>query len=393
MEGFKQYLPTEIVFGKDTQIEVSHLVKKYGGSRVFIAYGDGSVVKSGLLKEVEGYLEDANIAYKSVGGIKPNPLMSYAIELAAKAKEFNADIILAVGGGSVIDTAKAITYGVAYEPESIESFWDGDSEPKKRLPIGVILTISAAGSETSNSAVLTNEKTGIKKGLGIDLNRPDFAIMNPELTYTLPKYQVSCGIVDIYMHTIERYFTPPSENDMTDEIAEGLMRNVIKNGHAAYSNPTDYHAMSEIMWCGSLSHNGITGYGRTQDFSVHGLGHPLSSYYDIAHGATLSALWGSWARYVYKKDTKRFAHYGKHVFGIEGKDDSESALMAIAATEKFFASLDMPISIGQLSTGVLADDKLKELAENATHYGKRVLGSFIEIRAKEGYEIYKDANK
>lgn len=307
MQSFVQYTPTKVVFGKDTQKEAGKLVRELGVTKVFLVYGGGSVIRSGLLDEIKKSLDEEHIFYEEFGGVKPNPRLSFAREGVEKAIAFGAELILAVGGGSAIDTAKGIAIGAANPGTDIWEFWKNKKELKKALPVGTVLTISAAGSEMSNSAVLTDEETQDKSGIGSDLIRPKFAIMNPELTYTLPKYQLTCGIVDIFMHTIERYFTPVHGNELTDEIAEGLLRTLIRNAAKAYENQEDYDAMSEIMWCGSISHNGITGLGRPKDFLCHKLGHQLGAKFDEAHGATLSAVWGSWARYVYHLDEARFA--------------------------------------------------------------------------------------
>ena len=244
---------------------------------------------------------------------------------------------MAVGGGSVIDTSKAVAHGTANPDTDIWEFWSKKQTVKKSLPVGVVLTLAAAGSETSDSAVLTNEETKIKRGLSTDFNRPAFAIMNPELTYTLPKYQVGCGIVDIMMHT------QTENNELTDEIAEGLLRTVIRNGAVAIKDSHDYNAMSEIMWAGSLSHNGITGLGAEKDFAVHQLGHELSAKFDIAHGASLSAVWGAWATYVYDAKPARFAQYARRVWNVEEADDVKAAQEGIRKTVTYFASLNMPL--------------------------------------------------
>lgn len=229
MHSFTQYTPTRIVFGKETEKQVGDLAKQQGASKVFIVYGGGSVIKSGLLDRVTASLQEAGLAFTAVGGVKPNPRLSFAREAVEKSKEFGADFILAVGGGSVIDTAKAVAHGTANPETDLWEFWSREKTVEKSLPVGVVLTLAAAGSETSDSAVLTNEETKVKRGLSTDLNRPAFAIMNPELTYTLPKYQVGCGVVDIMMHTLDRYFTQTENNEITDEIAEGLLRTVIRN--------------------------------------------------------------------------------------------------------------------------------------------------------------------
>ncbi|MDP4090190.1 MAG: iron-containing alcohol dehydrogenase, partial [Bacillota bacterium] len=301
MQSFIFHSPTEVAFGKDAELKAAEEIKKFGGSRVLIVYGGGSVVKSGLLARVKETLSKNDIAFIEFGGAQPNPLLSHTTAGVKKAIEFGADFILAVGGGSVIDTAKGIAHGTANPDTDIWKFWTRELAVQKSLPVGAILTISAAGSETSDSAVLTNDETGSKRGLGTIFNRPKFAIMNPELTYTLPEYQIACGIVDIMMHTLDRYFTLTEGNEITDEIAEAVLRVTIKNGKTALKNPKDYQSMSELMWCGSISHNGITGLGAVTDFAPHQLGHELSAKFDVAHGASLSAVWGSWAEYCYKQ--------------------------------------------------------------------------------------------
>ncbi|MCF2681194.1 iron-containing alcohol dehydrogenase [Faecalicatena contorta] len=392
MQSFVQFTPTEIVFGRDTQKEAGRLVKKYGASKVLLVYGGGSVIKSGLLDTVKESLRAEGISFIEISGVKPNPRLSLAREGVKKAVDFGAELILAVGGGSVIDTAKAVAVGAANPEVDIWDVWMGKASVCKARPVGAILTISAAGSEMSDSTVLTNEETGKKAGYNSDIVRPKFAILNPELTFTLPKYQVACGVVDIMMHTLERYFTPVSGNQLTDEIAESVLRTVTRNGLAAYENPKDYDAMSEIMWCGSLSHNGLTGLGRPKDFVCHKLGHEIGGMFDEAHGATLSAVWGSWARYVYHLDVARFARYGKQVWNIEIEDEEEAALAAIERTEEFFRALDMPVSIGELSIGVQPDDVLRKMADSATRGGTVTLGAFRKMDAQDMYEVYKAAN-
>lgn len=392
MKNFTLYTPTRIVFGKEVEKETGRLAKEQGASKVLIVYGGGSIIKSGLLKSVQESLQKEGIAYTELAGVKPNPRMSLAREGVGKAISFGADLILAVGGGSSIDTAKAIAIGAANEGIDLREFWSGKEAITKVLPVGAVLTIAAAGSEMSDSAVLTNEETGKKGGVNTDLVRPRFAVMNPELTYTLPKYQLTCGIVDIFMHTIERYFTPEDGNELTDEIAEGLLRTLIRNGLKAVEQPKDYDALSEIMWCGSLSHNNLTGLGRPKDFACHKLGHEIGGMFDEAHGATLSAVWGSWARYVYQLDIERFANYGKKVWNIELDKAEEAAIAAIEKTEEFFRALDMPVCIGELSIGVQPDEVLKKMAESATKGGTVKLGCFKRLDMQDMYEIYKIAN-
>ena len=392
MNSFTYYSPTEVIFGKDTELQVAAEVKKHGGTRVMIVYGGGSVVKSGLLDRIHHSLTEGDISFTSIGGVSPNPRLSFARRGVEKSREFKADFILAIGGGSVIDTAKAIAHGTANPQTDIWIYWLKEAVLNKSTPVGVVLTISAAGSETSDSAVLTDEATATKRGLNTSFNRPKFAIMNPELTYTLPPYQISCGIVDIMMHTLDRYFNPNEGNEITDEIAESLLRVVIKNGKIAMKNPCDYQAMSEIMWCGSISHNGLTGLGANTDFAPHQLGHELSGKFDVAHGASLSAIWGSWAQYCYNTKPERFNRFAKHVWGIEKSSDEEIGRVAMDKTVSFFASLGMPTCFTELGIGVQSEDILRELANRCSFYGKRKIGSFKELDQEDIYQIYKLAN-
>ena len=393
MQSFKFYSPTEVVFGKGAELQVADEIKRFGGNRVFILYGGGSVVKSGLLARIEKSLADAGLAYQSMGGVKPNPRLSFAREAIKVALEFRADFILAVGGGSVIDTSKAVAHGIATPEIDIWKYWKGLEKIQRSTPVGAVLTISAAGSETSDSAVLTDEESGEKIGMGNEFNRPRFAIMNPELTYTLPRYQIGCGIVDIMMHTLDRYFTPTDGNETTDQIAEAILRVTIANGRVAIDHPTDYDAMSELMWCGSLSHNHLTGLGAVADFTPHMMGHELSGMFDVAHGASLSTLWGSWAVHTWKVKPSRFVRFAKNVWGIEKATEEEAALAGIEATVNYFKSLDMPTCFTELGIGIQSDEVLHELAERATFYGKRKVGHLNEMDAAETYEVYKLANR
>lgn len=392
MEKFIYYAPTEVVFGKKTELEVGNLVKKYDGTKVLIVYGGGSIVKNGLLERVETTLKTSGISVVLWGGVKPNPRLSHAkagVELAIKEQ---VDFILAVGGGSAIDTAKGIAHGTANPDADLWDIWTKRIPIEKSLPIGVILTISAAGSEMSDSAVLTNEEIGKKSGFGTPLNRPKFTIMNPELTFTLPKYQIACGIADIMMHTLERYFIPNQNNRLTDEIAEGVLRTVIDNGRIAVQNPTDYGAMSEIMWCGSLSHNDITGLGRAKDFSVHKFGHALSAKFDVAHGASLTTIWGHWANYVYENDLERFKHYAKAVWGIETEDAKCAAEEAIERTVAYFKEIGMPTSLSELGVGILDEETLKALSLDATMEGTVELSFIRKLGVDDVYRIFEMAN-
>ncbi|RGO19333.1 iron-containing alcohol dehydrogenase [Dorea sp. OM02-2LB] len=400
MHNFEMYTPTKIVFGKNTEQRVGELVKSFGGTRVLIVYGGGSVIRSGLLNRIEDRLAEEGLVYQEFGGVHPNPLMSHAQQGAVQAAAFQADFILAVGGGSSIDEAKAIAHGAANPETTIEAIWTKKFQVKKSLPIGVVLTIAAAGSETSDASVLTNERTGVKQGINIEFNRPKFAIMNPELTYTLPKYQLACGIVDIMMHTLDRYFTSVEGNLLTDSIAEAVLRTTIENGRKAYHNQTDYDCMSEIMWCGSVSQNGLTGLGGKREFAVHKLGLGLSADYDIAHGATLSAMWGSWADYVVMANSSRFAQYARNVWGVEEADDMKAARAGIDRTVAYFRDLKMPVSIpetelprGKGKLGVLSAEEIERLADEATQNGAIRVSTFYPLGKEDMAAIYRAANE
>lgn len=393
MQAFTYLCPTEVVFGRDAQCQAAACVRKYGGHRVFVVYGGGSVVKSGLLEQVCRILERDGLAYQTFGGARPNPTVDHARDGVRAALTFQADFLLGIGGGSAIDTAKAIAIGAANPAVDLWEFWSRKRIPSTALPVGAILTIPAAGSETSNSAVLTNPAIGSKRGLSSDLNRPKFALLNPELTYSLPVYQVACGITDIMMHTLDRYFNPV-DNELTDAIAEALLRTVIAKGRAAMDNPRDYDAMSELMWAGSLSHNGLTGLGGKQDFAVHQLGHELSAMFDTAHGASLSTVWGAWARYVCPCKISRFARYAANVWGLQDSDETALALAGIRATEDYFRSLGMPTSFGQnREIGVQTDAVLRGLANRCSYRRTRTIGSFRVLDEEDIVQIYQNANQ
>ena len=393
MNGFTFHLPTEIIFGKGAEAKTSALVRKYGGRRVLIVYGGGSAVRSGLLGQIEGQFKRDGTAYRLYGGVKPNPAAGHVREGIRAALDFGADFILAVGGGSAIDEAKAIAHGTKNPGTDFWSFWTGEAALEASLPIGTVLTIAAAGSETSVSAVITNDETGQKRGLGSPYNRPCFAVMNPEWTFFLPKYQIACGITDIMMHTLERYFTPEGGNRMTDEIAEGLLRTVIDNGRAAMKDPSDYQAMSELMWCGSLSHNGLTGLGRPMDFSVHQMGHELSARFDVSHGASLSAVWGAWAETCLLEDVKRFAHYARSVWGVDCADVGEEARVGIARTVEYFEEIGMPTCFSKLGIGVLPEEEIAELAGRCVYRGKRKIGQLKPLDEEGVAAVYRLANR
>ena len=395
MQKFVYYAPTEIVFGRGTEKRAGELVKKHGGSRVFVIYGGGSAIRSGLLGRVTESLEAEGLAVKAMGGVVPNPLVSTARKMAKEAIAFGADFILAVGGGSVIDTSKGVAHAAANPEHDIWDFWSG-TPITKSLPVGAVLTISAAGSETSNSAVLTNDEKNppIKCGVNTDFNRCRFAIMNPELTMTLPKYQIGAGAADIFMHTSERYFAKILGNHLTDEFAEGLFRDIIEYGPKGVNDPTDYEAMSEIMWCGSVSHVGLTGIGskgdtsRDGDWSCHQLGMTISALYDSTHGATLTAVWGAWARYVKNENAARFAQFARKVYGVTETDDEKAAEEGILRTESWFRSLGMPLSLTELLGREPSDEEVEKLATVCSRDRTRTIGAFKTLGHEDIIAIY-----
>ena len=324
--NFEYYSPTKVIFGKDTDKQVGALVVDQKCKKVLIHYGGGSVIRSGLMKRVTDTLDAAGITYIMLGGAVPNPHLGLVYEGIELCKKEGVDFILAVGGGSAIDSAKAIGYGVTNEGD-VWDFYDYKREAKACLPIGVILTLAATGSEMSDSSVITKEEGLVKRGYSSDYSRPKFAIMNPELTMTLPDYQTACGCTDIMMHTMERYFTQGGNMEITDAIAEGLLRTVMNNAKILVKDPKNYEARAEVMWAGSLAHNDLTGCGNDGgDWMTHKLEHELGGLYDVAHGAGLAAIWGSWARYVYKNCLPRFKKFALNVMGVENAGSDEKLL-------------------------------------------------------------------
>ena len=397
MKDFTYYAPTEIIFGKATEGKAGELIKKYGGSRVFVIYGGHSAEKSGLIDRVKKSLADAGLEASFMGGVVPNPLVSTARKMCEAAKAFNADFILAVGGGSVIDTAKGVGMYLAQPQYDVWDFWLKAELRTKCAPIGCILTISAAGSETSNATVLTNDtvKEHTKRPVTSDAVRCKFAIMNPELTMTLPLYQIGAGAADIFMHTSERYFAPITGNHLTDEMAEGLFRDIIKYGPKGVADPKDYEAMSEIMWCGSVSHVGLTGVGakgdsaREGDWACHQLGMAISALYDSTHGATLSAVWAAWSHYVMDANLARYAQFARKVYGVTETDDLKAAEEGIIKTNEFFAALGMPLTLTQLLGHEPTDEELIALTDECSYQKSRSIGSFKVLDYDDMLAIYR----
>lgn len=390
MRSFEYFAPTKVIFGKDSHLQIGDILKKENCHKVLIHYGGKSAVASGLIDEVSGCLTDAGIDFVTLGGVVPNPRLSKVREGIELCKKENVDFILAVGGGSVIDSAKAIGYGVANPWTDVWNFYLKTEVPTACLPIGVIPTIAASGSEMSNSSVITNEDGWLKRGAAkCDLCRPKFALMNPKLTYSLPQYQTESGCVDILMHTMERYFVNIETMEMTDSISESLMQTVIYNARILMREPDNYTARAEIMWAGSLSHNGLTGCGTGGgDWACHQLEHELGGLYDVTHGAGLAAIWGSWARYVYDVNPERFAQFATNVFDIPcGLDFEKTALAGIEAMEDFFRSIKMPVSLHELGLD-LDDQQIHELAFKCSYEDTRTIGVFKQLNMKDMEKIY-----
>ena len=393
MENFNYYTPTRVVFGRGTENQTGELVKQQGCRKVLVHYGGNSAKKSGLLDRIFRSLEEAGIDYVSLGGVVPNPRLSLVYEGIELCKKEQVDFILAVGGGSVIDSAKAIGYGMANEGD-VWDFYEGKRQATACMPIGTVLTISAAGSEMSNSSVITNENGWLKRGYNTDYCRPKFAVMNPELTMTLPKYQTASGCVDIMMHTMERYFNQSDNMELTDGFSEHLIRTVMKNAKILMEHPDDYNARAEVMWAGSLSHNGLMGCGTDGgDWASHQLEHELGGMFDVAHGAGLAAVWSSWARYVLDARPERFARFAVNVMGVApGADDTETALKGISAMEDFYHAVEMPVHVSEMGID-LTEEQMRELAEKCSHFGKRTIGCVKKLDKEDMYQIYKNARK
>ena len=394
MKDFSFYTPTRVVFGRASEEQVGSLVSWYGGHRVLVHYGGGSAVRSGLVGKMLDLLHASGIATVELGGVVPNPLLSMVRRGIALCREQQVDFILAVGGGSVIDSAKAIAYGVPYDGD-VWDFWAGKAVPQRALPVGCVLTIPAAGSEMSSSCVITHDELGLKRGVNSDLCRCRFAIMNPERTFTLPPYQTAAGAVDIMMHTMERYFCRYDDMALTDALAEGLLRTVKDSAVAVLRNPQDYVNRAQIMWAGSLAHNDLTECGYEKDFATHRLEHELSTLYGVTHGAGLAALWGSWARHVLPSHESRFAQFAVNVMGVTARygDLPGTALRGIEAMEAFYRQLGMPTSIPELIGRPATPDEIALMVERCSRGGTMQLGSIERIDASAMATIYRAANQ
>ena len=393
IKDFNFYAPTRVVFGRNSEDQLSQLIKENGGHRVLVHYGGGSARRSGLLDKIFTMLQAAGISYVELGGVVPNPLLSMVEKGIALCREENIDFILAVGGGSVIDSAKAIGYGVGYAGD-VWDFWDGKAVPQSCLPIGVVLTIPAAGSEMSSSCVITKDEGLVKRGVNSDLCRARFCIMNPERTYTLPPYQTAAGITDIMMHTMERYFSKYEDMTLTDAIAEALLRTVKDCAAEVLKHPEDYRNRAQIMWAGSLAHNDLTECGTEKDFATHKLEHELSALFGVTHGAGLAALWGSWARYVMPRHISRFVQFAVNVMGVTNDfaHPEETALKGIESMEQFYRSIGMPTSIPELIGRKVTDEEIADMVTKCSRGGTITVGAMEVMRPSDMEAVYRKAN-
>lgn len=387
MRDFSYFTPTKVEFGPGKENLVGTLLKAEKAQKVLIHYGGESAEKSGLLDRVKLSLQESEIPYVTLGGVQPNPRLALVYQGIELCRENKVDFILAVGGGSVIDSAKAIAYGLATDRD-VWDFFVGKAVPQASFPVGCVLTIAAAGSEMSNSCVITNEDGWQKRPCDNDLGRCRFAIMNPELTYTLPAYQTSCGCADIIFHTLERFFHAGDTLKITDEICTVLLRTMMQAACAVQEAPKNYRIRAEIMWCGSLAHNGLAGCGGgSGDWAVHLIEHEIGGMFDVAHGAGLTAVWGSWARYVYVQHRERFESLAKHVFEVTDAEQ-DLALEGIERMEQFFRRINMPIRITELGIRP-TDEQLRKMAKKCTKYG--TVGGMQPLNGDDVYQILKKA--
>ncbi len=390
MTDFDFWSPTYFAFGRGKETRAGELVKRFGGKKVLLHFGGSSAMKSGLVARVKGSLAEAGVEFVSLGGVKPNPRSTLVEEGVRLALAEGVDFLLALGGGSVVDSAKAIAIGAANGGEWRRFYVGREVKVRPRipaaLPVGVVLTIAAAGSEASPNTVINLEPENLKRAAGSDILRPKFAILNPELTTTLPPFQTACGLADMFAHLCERYFSPTKDVQLTDALCEAVMRTVVEEGAKVMADPLDYQARANIMWAGTLAHNDVCGVGRVQDWSSHGIEHELSALYDCAHGAGLAVVMPAWMEYVHKTDPARFARFARNVFAT-GRDlpDEAAALAGIAAFRKWLASLGLPLDFASLGA---KEEDIPKLVKTLNLSGN-TLGSFRPLTDPDVEAIYR----
>nr|WP_303777032.1 iron-containing alcohol dehydrogenase [Bacteroides intestinalis] len=387
MNNFVFYSPTEFVFGKATEMQVGALARKHGARKVMIVYGGGSVVRSGLLDRVKQSLQEAGIEYCLMGGVQPNPVDTKVYEGIEFCRREQADMLLPVGGGSVIDTAKAIAAGVLYEGD----FWDfyiGKAKVTKALKVAVVLTIPAAGSEGSGNTVITKLDGLQKLSLRVpEVLRPVFSIMNPELTYTLPPFQTACGVADMMAHIMERYFTNTQEVEVGDRLCEGTLMAIINEAPKVMRNPEDYGARANLMWAGMIAHNGTCGVGCEEDWASHFLEHEISAIYGVTHGAGLSVIFPAWMTWMVEHNVGKIAQYAVRVWGVpESEDKKAVALEGIGKLKAFFSSLGLPVTFKEL--GVENPD-IDRLADSLHRNKGELVGNYVKLTKQDSKEIYR----
>lgn len=390
MENFTFLSPTKIIFGRGVENQVGEETKVYS-KKVLLHYGGGTIKRIGLYDRVVKSLKDAGVEFIELGGVQPNPRLNLVKQGIELCRKHNIDFILAVGGGSVIDSAKAIAVGVPYEGD-VWDFYSGKAVPQKALPVGVVLTIPAAGSEASKSSVITNEDGWYKRGLNVEIIRPKFAIMNPEITFTLPPYQTACGAADIMAHVMERYFTHQKDVDFTDRLCEATLRTIIKNVPIVLEEPENYQARAEIMWASTIAHNDLLGTGRIGDWASHAIEHELSGIYDVPHGAGLAVVFPAWMRYVYKENVDRFVQFATRVWDVEMDfaNPERTALEGIRCLTQFFKRIGLPVTLEELG---IPDDRLEEMADKCTNKGTKQIGNFKKLGREDVLNILKMARK
>ena len=389
MIHFQYHAPTKVIFGPESYMQAPRLLQEAGASRILVHYGRRSVIRSGLLSQMLSALQDAGIPYETLGGVRPNPRLSLVHEGISLVKEKQIDFILAIGGGSVIDSAKAIAYGACNEGE-IWDYYMKRKQVKGALPVGCIATAAAAGSEMSNSSVITNEEGWLKRGLSSEYGYCRFALLDPALTLSMPAYQTMSGCTDILMHALERFFTWEPQGELIDEMSYALMRTLIKNTCKLHLDPTDLNARSEVMWASEAAHNGMCGDRSLGDWASHQLEHELSGMFDVAHGAGLAALWPSWARYVCSSGTARFAALARNLFDIRIPDDEACAYAGIDAMEALFREIGMPVRIHELGI-TLSDEQIDLLARKCSYDHSRTIGKIKALDKEDMKNIYRQA--
>lgn len=377
---------TKIIFGRDTEKQVGEEIAEWG-KKVLLHYGGGHIVRSGLKDIVTNSLKEAGIEYVELGGVKPNPRLSLVNEGIQLCRKQNVDFILAVGGGSVIDSAKAIGIGVPYEGD-VWDFYTGKAAAEETLPVGVVLTLPASGSEASASSVITNEEGWLKRGCGGSAMRPTFAIMNPELTFSLPPYQTACGLADMMAHVMERYFTSVQDVGLTDRLCEAVLRSIIDYGPVVMEEPENYNARANIMWAGTIAHNDLLHTGRVGDWASHNIEHELSGIYDVAHGAGLAIVFPAWMKYVYRHDVDRFVQFAVRVWGVEQDHyyPERTAIEGIRRLQEFFRQIGLPTTLREAE---IPDDRLEEMAVKCTANDTQPQGSFVQLGQADVLEILK----